>query len=91
LIGLITKPYHESTGNVYNDAVNIFSNRLEMFSRGFGHLHTTNKEFIERFERLEVEVNKKLDTTVYKTKSKKTKKKLRDEVSLIVLTIIECI
>ena len=55
-----------------------------MFSRGFGHLHTTNKEFIERFEKLEAEVNKKLDTSVYKTKSKKTKKKLRDEVNYMI-------
>jgi len=51
-----------------------------MFSRGFGYFHTTNKEFVERFEKLELEVSQKLDTSVYKTKAKKTKKKLRDEV-----------
>jgi len=88
LNGTIQSPFDEKTNNVYNNAMNMFSNRLEMFSQGFGYLHNTNKDLNERFQKLETLVSQKVNQEDFKAKIKKTKKTLRDEIKSS-FTIIE--
>jgi hypothetical protein len=80
LLELAGRPLLENSGNAYNDAVNSFCNRLGIFSHGFSHFQKISKELTQKTDKLESDVSKRVDSTFFKVKVKKTKKKLRDEV-----------
>ena len=82
LNGTIKNPFDEKTNHLYNNSINMLSNRLEIFSQGFGYFYNTNKDLNERFHKLEALVSQKVNIEDFKAKIKKTKKTLREEVMI---------
>lgn len=80
LLENLGKPLLENSGDAYNDSVNSFCNRLGIFSHGFSHFQKLSRELTHKTDKVEADMSKKIDSTFFKVKVKKTKKKLRDEV-----------
>ena len=74
---MIDKPLLETSGDLYDDSVNGFCNRVESLNHGLIHFNKKNKELFEDLKKVKLDLGKKTDTATFKEKVKKTKKKLK--------------
>lgn len=80
--GLIGPVCRETDDNGENNPVNMLCNRMAIFVNGFSYFHRMNKEVVQRLDKLESEMPKKMSDSFGKQKMKKQKRKLKDQVGI---------
>jgi len=73
-------PRPENTGRKHEDTVNVFCNKLEVFTHGFAHLHKADLNLNDKLIKIDAQIAQKVNTEDFKAKVKKTKTKLRTKM-----------
>ena len=77
----LEKPKPENTGNILDDQTNKFCNKLSLLSTACTNLHKKDKEKEKKIDFLEKDNKIKVSTDNHKSKMRKLKKKLQDQVT----------
>ena len=82
---MLQAPRPENTGRRHEDTVNVFCNKLEVFTHGFAHLHKADLSLNDKLVKIDAQIAQKVNTPDFRAKVKKTKTKLRTKVLYLTL------